>query len=109
MLVDAGQRAEGMAHLERAAQLAPSEPEAVYDIGTILLQDQNFPAAAARFEAALKITPGLGRGAQQPGHRAGLAGTHRRGAHPLRTRGRAEAVNADARANRDQARAAIRK
>ena len=57
MLVDAGQRAEGMAHLERAVQLAPSEPEAVYDIGTILLQDQNFAGAAARFEAALKIRP----------------------------------------------------
>ena len=39
------------------SQLAPSEPEAVYDIGTILLQDQNFAAAAARFEAALKIRP----------------------------------------------------
>jgi Flp pilus assembly protein TadD len=51
MLVDAGQRAEGMSHLERAAALAPSEPEAVYDIGTILLQDQNFAAAASRFEA----------------------------------------------------------
>ena len=38
-------------------QLAPSEPEAVYDIGTILLQDQNFAGAAARFEAALKIRP----------------------------------------------------
>jgi tetratricopeptide (TPR) repeat protein len=50
MLVDADRRAEGMAHLERAAQLAPSEPEAIYDIGTILLQDQNFRAAAARFE-----------------------------------------------------------
>src|SRR4030095_11389654 len=33
------------------------ELEVVYDIGTILLQDQSFAAAAARFEAALKIRP----------------------------------------------------
>jgi len=109
MLVDAGQRADGMAHLERAAQLAPSEPEAVYDIGTILLQDQNFPAAAARFEAALKIRPdwaeahnNLGIALASQG-RIADALTHFERAVSLKP-----SMN-DARANRDQARAAIKK
>jgi len=109
MLVDAGQRAEGMAHLERAAQLAPSEPEALYDIGTMLLQDQNFRAAAARFEAALKIRPdwaeahnNLGIALASQG-RIADALTHFERAVVLKP-----SMN-DARANRDQARAALKK
>ena len=42
MLIDAGARAEGMAHLERAIALAPNEPEAIYDIGTVLLRGSEF-------------------------------------------------------------------
>ena len=109
MLVDSGQRADGIAHLERAAQLAPSEPESLYDIGTILLQDQNFPAAAARFEAALKIRPdwaeahnNLGIALASQG-RIADALTHFERAVTLKP-----SMN-DARANRDQARAALRK
>ena len=109
MLVDSGQRADGIAHLERAAQLAPSEPESLYDIGTILLQDQNFPAAAARFEAALKIRPdwaeahnNLGIALASQG-RIADALTHFERAVTLKP-----SMN-DARANRDQARAAMRK
>ena len=109
MLVDAGQRAEGMSHLERAAQLAPSEPEAIYDIGTILLQDQSFTAAADRFEAALKIRPdwaeahnNLGIALASQG-RIADALTHFERAVELKP------SMQDARANRDQARAALKK
>ena len=107
MLVDAGQRAEGMSHLERAAQLAPSEPEAVYDIGTVLLQDQNFAAAAARFEAALKIRPDWAEAHNNLGIALASQG---RIAAALTHFERAVALNPsmnDARANRDQARAAL--
>jgi len=109
MLVDAGQRADGMAHLERAAQLAPSEPEAIYDIGTILLQDQNFRAAAARFEAALKIRPDWAEAHNNLGISLASQG---RIADALTHFERAVALKPsmnDARANRDQARAALRK
>ena len=57
MLVDRGERAEGMAHLERAAQVGPGEADALFDIGSILLQEQQFRAAAERFQAALRIKP----------------------------------------------------
>ena len=56
LLIDIGARSEGLRHLERASALEPGG-EATYDIGTILLEDQNFGAAAARFEAALKVRP----------------------------------------------------
>ena len=109
MLVDAGQRADGMAHLERAAQLAPSEPEAIYDIGTILLQDQNFRAAAARFEAALKIRPDWAEAHNNLGISLASQG---RIADALTHFERAVALKPsmnDARANRDQAKAALKK
>jgi tetratricopeptide (TPR) repeat protein len=109
MLFDAGQRAEGLAHLERAVQLAPSEPEAVYDIGTILLQAQDFRGAAARFEAALKLRPDWA----EAHNNLGIALANRgRMADALTHFERAVQLNpalADARANRDQARAALRK
>ena len=109
MLIDAGRRAEGMAHLERAAALAPAEPEALYDIGTVLLQEQDFAGAARRFQAALTI-------------RADWAEAHNNLGIALASQGRiADALThferavtlkpslADALANRDQARAALRK
>jgi tetratricopeptide (TPR) repeat protein len=109
MLFDLGQRAEGVAHLERAAALAPAEPEAVYDHGTILLQEQNFAAAAARFAAALKIKPGwaeahnnLGIALASQG-RVAEALTHFERAVELKP------TLADARANREQAKAALKK
>ncbi|HUQ86513.1 MAG TPA: tetratricopeptide repeat protein [Vicinamibacterales bacterium] len=108
MLVDAGQRAEGMAHLERAAQLSPSEPEAIYDIGTILLQERNFAAAAVRFQAALKLRPDWAEAHNNLGIALASQG---RIADALTHFERAVALNPsmqDARANRDQARAAIR-
>jgi tetratricopeptide (TPR) repeat protein len=108
MLYDRGDRAEGLAHLERAVALAPAEPEALYDIATLLLQEQNFRAAEARFKAALKI-------------RADWAGAHNNLGIAIASQGRiAEALThferaveldpsmQDARANRDQARAALR-
>jgi len=109
MLIDAGQRAEGLAHLERAAALAPSEPEAVYDLGTVLLQDQNFAGAAARFEAALKIRPDWAEAHNNLGIALASQG---RIAAALPHFERAVALNPamnDARANRDQARAALAK
>ena len=109
MLFDLGQRAEGMAHLERAVAVGPSEPEAVYDIGTILLQDQNFAGAAARFEAALKLRPSwaeahnnLGIALASQG-RVAEALTHFERAVEL------QPALADARANRDQARTALKR
>jgi len=109
MLVDAGQRAEGMSHLERAAALAPAEPEAVYDIGTILLQDQNFAAAASRFEVSLKIRPDWAEAHNNLGIALASEG---RIAEALTHFERAVALKptlTDARANRDQARAALKK
>jgi tetratricopeptide (TPR) repeat protein len=109
MLIDAGARAEGFAHLERAIALAPTEPDAIYDIGTVLLEDQNFAAAAARFEAALKVKPdwpeahnNLGIALASQG-RLAQALTHFERAVQLRP------DFADARANRDQARMALKK
>jgi tetratricopeptide (TPR) repeat protein len=109
MLFDAGQKAEGIAHLERAVAIAPNEPEAVYDIGTIQLQEQNFTAAAARFEAALKIRPDWAEAHNNLGIALASEG---RIADALTHFERAVALNpsmADARANRDRARAALRK
>ena len=57
MLFDAGRREEGLAHLERAAALSPGEGDAAFDIGTILLGDGNFPAAADRFKAVIAVRP----------------------------------------------------
>lgn len=109
MLYDRGDRAEGLAHLERAVALAPAEPEALYDIATLLLQEQKFRAAETRFKAALKIRPDW-------------AGAHNNLGIAIASQGRvAEALPhferaveldpsmQDARANRDQARAALRK
>jgi tetratricopeptide (TPR) repeat protein len=109
MLIDAGRRAEGMAHLERAATIAPSEPEAVYDIGTILLQEQDFAGAAARFEAALKIKPDWAEAYNNLGIALASQG---RVAEALTHFERAVALKpslTDARANRDQARAALKR
>ncbi len=109
MLFDLGQRAEGMRHLERAVAVAPSEPEAGYDIGTILLEDQNFAGAAARFEAALKLRPewaeahnNLGIALASQG-RIAEALTHFERAVELKP------DLTDARANRDQARRALKR
>jgi tetratricopeptide (TPR) repeat protein len=109
MLFDMGQRAEGLAHLERAVAIAPSEPEAVYDIGTILLQEQNFAGAAARFEAALKIKDDWAEAHNNLGIALASQG---RIAEALKHFERAVELKpalTDARANRDQARSALRK
>ena len=109
LLIDAGRRAEGMSHLERAVRLAPAEPEAVYDVGTVLLHDQDFAAAAARFEAALKIRPDWAEAHNNLGIALASQG---RIAAALTHFERAVALNPsmeDARANRDQARAALKK
>ncbi|MBY0496545.1 MAG: tetratricopeptide repeat protein [Cyanobacteria bacterium] len=108
MLIDAGRRDEGLAHLERAAALAPSEPEAVYDIGTVLLQEQKLAAAAARFQAALKIRPDWAEAHNNLGIALASQG---RIAEALTYFERAVELNPslqDARANRDQARAALK-
>ncbi len=109
MLIDAGNRAEGVRHLERAIEIAPSEPDALYDLGTVLLEDQNFGAAAGRFQGALALRPDW----PEAHNNLGIA---------LASQGRiAEALPhfeqavtlrpdfSDARANRDQARAVLRK
>ena len=109
LLIDMGQRAEGMAHLERAVAIAPAEPEAGYDLGTILLQDQNFAGAAARFEAALKIRPDWAEAHNNLGIALASQG---RIAEALQHFERAVGLNpalTDARANRDQARAALKR
>ena len=109
MLVDRGERAEGMAHLERAVQVAPGEADALFDIGSILLQEQDFRGAAARFEAALRIKPdspetlnNLGIALANQG-KIPEALTYFERALKLRP------DFADARVNRDQARAVLQK
>jgi tetratricopeptide (TPR) repeat protein len=109
LLYDSGQRAEGLAQLERAVAIAPNEPEAGYDIGTILLQEQRFAPAAARFEAALKIRPDWAEAHNNLGIALASQG---RLAQALTHFERAVELNpnlADARANRDQARGALKK
>ena len=108
MLIDMGARAEGMTHLERAVALAPNEPDATYDIGTVLLQEENFAGAAARFRAVLAIRPGwaeahnhLGIALAQQGRMADALAEFERAVT-------ARPDYAEARANRDQARAVLR-
>ena len=108
-LIDAGNHAEGARHLERAIELAPSEPDAMYDLGTALLERQDFARAAARFEGAIELRPewpeahnNLGIALASQG-RIAQALTHFERAVALRP------DFADARANRDQARAVLRK
>lgn len=109
MLYDSGQRAEGMQHLERAVAVAPNEPEAIYDIGTILLNEQRFAAAAARFEMALKIRPDWAEAHNNLGialanqNKLPEALTHFERAVVLKP------SLQDAQANRDQARAALKR
>lgn len=109
MLYDLGRRDEGLQHLERAAALAPDEPEATYDLGTILLNEQRFADAAARIEAALKIRPQWAEAHNNLGIALANQGKL---ADALTHFERAVALNPslnDARANRDQARAALRR
>lgn len=109
MLVDRGERAEGLAHLERAVLVAPGEADALFDIGSILLQEQDFRGAAQRFQAALRIKPD----SPETLNNLGIA---------LANQGKiAEALTyferalqlrpdfVDARVNRDQARAVLKK
>ena len=109
LLFDLGRRSEAVRHLERAIELAPSEPDAVYDLGTILLTEQRFAPAAQRFEAALRIRPDW----PEAHNNLGIAlASQGRLAEALHHFERAVALNpamADARANRDQARSALRK
>jgi lipoprotein NlpI len=102
-----GARAEGMTHLERAVALAPTEPDATYDIGSVLLQEENFVGAAERFRAVLAITPGW---AEAHNHLGIALASQRRMADALDQFERALKARpdyAEARANRDQARAVL--
>ena len=109
ILIDSGDRAAGMTHLERAIALAPADPEPLYDAGTALLEMEDFAPAAARFQAAIKLRPdwpeahnNLGIALASQG-RIADALTHFERAVELRP------DFTDARANRDQARAVLRK
>jgi len=109
LLYDRGERAEGLAHLERAVAVAPNEPEALYDIATLLLEAENFREAEARFRAVLKITPD----SAQAHNNLGIAiASQGRIAQALPHFERAVELNpsmTDALANREQARAALRR
>jgi len=109
MLYDMGRRDEALQHLQRAIEIAPGQPEAVYDLGTILLSEQKFAAAASRFEAALRIKADWAEAHNNLGIALASEGKL---AEALKHFERAVELNPslqDARANRDQARAAIRK
>lgn len=109
LLVDGGQRDDGMAHLERAAAIAPAEAEAIFDIGTILLGEQRFSQAAARFNAALSVRPDWAEAHNNLGIALASQG---RIADALPHFERAVELKPqmnDARANRDQARTALRR
>jgi tetratricopeptide (TPR) repeat protein len=109
LLIDTGARREGVEHLELAITLAPAQPEPVYDVGTVLLEDQNFAAAAARFQAALAIRPDW----PEAHNNLGIAlASQGRIAEALTHFERAVALKpdlTDARVNRDQARAVLKK
>ena len=109
MLIDTGNRGEGITHLERAIALAPAEGDALYDLGTALLEDQNFAGAVARFQAAITIRPDW----PEAHNNLGIAlASQGRIADALAHFERAVQLKpdfADARANRDQARAVLRK
>ncbi|MDO8681513.1 MAG: tetratricopeptide repeat protein [Acidobacteriota bacterium] len=109
MLVDRGERAEGMAHLERAVQVAPGEADALFDIGSILLQEQDFKGAAGRFQAALQIKPD----SPETLNNLGIAFANQgKIADALTYFERALSLRPnfnDARVNRDQARAVLKK
>ena len=94
MLVDAGQRAEGMAHLERAVALAPVGARGASTTSArSCCRTSDFDAAAARFEAALADSSRTG-----PRRTTTSASRSRRRdasgrAPPLRARGGPEAVD----------------
>ena len=78
-------------------------------LGTILLNEQRFAAAASRFEAALKVRPNWAEAHNNLGIALANQGKL---AEALTQFERAVTLNpslADARANRDQARAALRR
>jgi Flp pilus assembly protein TadD len=108
-LIDAGSRQEGVRQFERAIELAPADPEAIFDLGTVHLEDQSFAFAAARFQSALTIRPdwpeahnNLGIALASLG-RIAEALTHFERALQLKP------DFLDARVNRDQARAVLKK
>jgi tetratricopeptide (TPR) repeat protein len=109
MLIDGGSRAEGMQHLERAINLAPADPEPLYDLATALLQGEDFARAAARFQAALTLRPDW----PEAHNNLGIAlASQGRIAEALAHFERAVQLKpdfTDARANRDQARAVLKK
>ena len=109
MLIDTGNRAEGVRHLERAIELAPAEADALYDLATTLLETEDFAGAAGRLQAAIKIRPDW----PEAHNNLGIAlASQGRIAEALTHFDRAVQLKpdfADARANRDQARAVLRK
>lgn len=109
MLVDRGQRAEGMAHLERAVQVGPGEADALFDIGSILLEERDFRGAVERFQAALRVKPD----SPETLNNLGIALANQgKIAEALTYFERALKIRpdfADARVNRDQARAVLKK
>lgn len=108
MLIDGGSRAEGVTHLERAMALAPANPEAAYDLGTVRLEDQDFARAAGHFQSAIRIRPEW----PEAHNNLGIAlASQGRIAEALTHFERAVQLNpdfAEARANRDQARHALK-
>lgn len=109
MLFDMGRKAEALRHLERAVEIAPGEGEAIYDIGTILLEEQQFAAAATRFNAALAIRPAWAEAHNNLGIALASQGRIPEALPHFERAVELKPEMQDARANRDQARAALRK
>ena len=54
-----GRPDEAMAHLRRAIELDPGNGRALWDLGQLLLERQDFPAAAGNLRAALATMPNV--------------------------------------------------
>jgi tetratricopeptide (TPR) repeat protein len=58
----AGERAEALEAFRTAAELDPEYVEALVNLGAVLVEIEDFPAAAARLEDAVRIAPRLAAG-----------------------------------------------
>ena len=91
----------------RLDRLAPAEADATYDIGTVLLQDENFVGAAERFRQALALKPGWAEAHNNLGIALASQGRLADALEQFERALKARPDYAEARANRDQARTVL--
>ena len=69
-----GRLPEAMVHYQKALELAPDDPVAHNNLGTLLARAGQLSEAIRHFEAAVRLNPRLGAGPQQPGLCSGSDG-----------------------------------